>query len=198
MTDVLPRVVSAAGLACVLVVHRTHYALASTDVQRRKVLASTLRTVGAVLFPAALLAAVDRADHSSPALLVPLAWVFGAWALDSHLVHHGTPVAPHRMASLRIDPTSVTALSFGLCSLVGARSDSRHVHLVLYAVVGCAIGVMPSHTLHPDSLEAGIFESVQKAILMWCIGFLLAGVGLARTVAVEEKTTTTTTTTQQV
>lgn len=148
----------------------------------RRARASVIRTLGAVVWPAVLLGAVPRADHDRAILAVPLLWNAGMWVLDAHLLHHAPSSDPEaRPASLRLDPASLTGLSFGLCGLLGARPESRYTHLFLYAIVGCLVLVLPSHNLAPDSVEEQVFESVQKAALLQCVGLLIAGVVLTRT-----------------
>ena len=84
-------------------------------------------------------------------------------------------------ASLRVEPQSITGITFGLCSLVGqAKSEGDYTHLFLYAVVGCIVLGFPSHNLPEGCTEAQLFDSVQKAAVLWCIGLLIAGVALTR------------------
>lgn len=167
-------VASAAGALAVMHAYTTHPA--PKDARRR---AAFIRTMGAVLWPAVLLALVPAADRGNPALAVPLSWNAAMWALDAHLLHHA-PSADERPASLRLDHASLASLSFGLCGLLGARPGSAHTHLFLYAIVGCVVLVFPSHNLQEGCVEQQVFESVQKAALMWCIGLLIAGVVLLR------------------
>ena len=161
------------------------YAHLSADPSRdplalRRALASGLRTVFSLLLPVVLLAAVPPDERHNPALAWPLAWGFAVWLLDACLLHFGVSNADGKPASLRIDPVSLTSLSFGLCGLLGARPDGKFTSLFLLAIVGCLVLVLPSHNLHPDSIGAQIFESVQKAALLWCFGLFIAGVALQR------------------
>lgn len=182
-TPTAVHVVSALGVACAIRVYWNLNVGAEWDtVTQRRARASVIRTIGALLWPSVLLYMVPPEDHHRLALLLPLAWNAGMWSLDAFLLHHAPSDDPtQRPASLRLDPTSLTGMSFGLCSLLGARPDSRYTHLFLYAVVGCLVLVLPSHNLAPNSAEEQIFESVQKAALFWCIGLLIAGVALTRT-----------------
>lgn len=152
----------------------------SSPKARHRLLAGGIRACGAVLWPGLLLAAVPFADRDSPALALPLAWVLGMWSLDSYLMHHAHASDDAVPASLRMEPGAVTAMSFNLCSLVGARPDGPHTHLILCAVVGCIVGVFPAHNLRPGSDEEIVFDNVQKTLLVWCVGLLLAGVSLAK------------------
>lgn len=127
-----------------------------------------------------LFALVPREDHARPEMLAPLAWAAAAWALDAHLLHNAPSAQPDKPASLRLEPASLGSLTFGLCGLLGAKSDSRHTHLFVYAIMGSILVVLPSHNLEPGCVEEQYFESVQKAALIWCIGLLVAGVALAR------------------
>ena len=175
-----PLLSSAVGVATVLAAYAQAHARLS-GVARRRALAATVRTVGALAFPAVLHSLVPREDRRSTLLAIPLAWNAVVWAIDAHLLHHGKASEERGgVASLRIDPSSVTPLAFGLCSLVGARPDSAYTHLFLYAVVGCIVLVLPTHNLAPDTVEAQLFENVQKAVLMWCIGLVVTGVVLTR------------------
>ena len=142
----------------------------------RKARASAVRTLGTLLWPSVLLASVPRADHCRRALALPLAWGVGAWLLDAHLLHHAPSNEEGKPASLRLDPASLTSLSFGLCGLL--KPEGKYTHLFLYAIVGCLVLVLPSPNLKPGCIEEQLFESVQKAALVWCIGFLIAGVAL--------------------
>ena len=148
--------------------------------QRRRALASTIRTAGAIAWPLVLLSVVPHEDHGHGALVAPLAWSLVMWVVDAYLLHHAPSADEERPASLRLDPTSLSGLTFGLCGLLGSRPDSRYAHLFLYAIVGTIVLVLPSHNLEAGCLEEQIFESVQKAALLWCIGFLVAGVALTR------------------
>jgi hypothetical protein len=112
-----------------------------------------------------------------PALL----WSAGITLLDGHLLFRGTPGDESaRLASVRMDPSCVTGLTFGLCGFLGARADHKYGHVFLYAVVGCLACVLPSHNLEKGSIEEQLIESVQKTVLVGCISLVIAGVGLAR------------------
>jgi hypothetical protein len=143
--------------------------------------ADAIRTAGAVLWPAALFALIDAHDRACPAMAAPLLWPLAVWAVDRHLLHHGTAAAPAGapagapLPTLRLEPASVTALAFGVSGLAGARADSRYAHLFLLAVLGCVTVVLPSHNLAPDSPEAVVIDSVQRVALTWCVGLMLAG-----------------------
>ena len=139
-------------------------------------------------WPALLFHLVPVEDTGRPALLVPLLWSVLAWALDAYLLHFA-PSSDERPASLRFDSVSFNGLAFGLCGLLGARPDGRYTHLFLMAVVGCLLLVLPSHNMEAGCLEEQVFESVQKAALMWCIGLLITGVALARTAPVPASAT---------
>ena len=173
----MPFPVHVATAAGMLVLMRL-YAMPARDdaLSVRKSRAALIRTVGALLWPSVLLAAVPRDDHYRRVLALPLAWGVGVWLLDAYLLHHAPSNEDDRPASLRLDPASLTSLSFGLCGLL--KPEGKYTHLFLYAIVGCLVLVLPSHNLQPGCLEEQLFESVQKAALVWCIGFLIAGVAL--------------------
>jgi hypothetical protein len=170
---------TAVGLLCLAETHRGLEA--RTDLEARRARASLLRTGGALLWPALLLSVVPREDHCRWALAPALLFNFAVWTLDSYLLHRVASSEPEaRPASLRLDASSVTGLTFGLCGLLGARPDGKYTYLFLYAIVGCIVLVLPSHNLQPGCVEEQIFESVQKAAIVWCLGLLIAGIALTR------------------
>lgn len=177
-------IVTAAGLLCLVFTFRRVWRdlddMRDADSARRVVVASFVRTVAAVVWPLLLLSAVCSTDKGNRVLLLPLLVNTTFWLLDVCFMYHAPSNQTDRPASLRLEPSSLTGLTFGLCGLAGARPDSKYSYLFLYAIVGCLVVVMPSHNLRPGCLSEQLFESVQKAVLMWCIGFLIAAVALTR------------------
>jgi hypothetical protein len=173
-------VVHVATALGVAVLAHLHTSTTSCDdpLVQRKARASTIRTLGTLLWPSVLMAVVPREDHAKRALALPLAWGFGAWLLDAHFMHRAPSDEEDRPATLRLDPLSIAPLSFGLNGLL--KPDGKYTHLFLYAIVGCLVIVLPSHNLRRGCVEEQVFESVQKAALIWCIGFLLTGTALVR------------------
>ena len=170
-------VATAAGVAVLAYLYTTQPP-SDDPLMRRKARASAIRTLGTLLWPTVLLSVVPTKDHENRALALPLAWGIGAWLLDAQFMHNAPSNDEAHPAALRLDHTSLAPLSFGLCGLL--KPDGQYTHLFLYAVVGCLVLVLPSHNLRHDCVEEQIFESVQKAALIWCIGFLIAGVALVR------------------
>jgi hypothetical protein len=180
MSPLLPvTAASALGLACVGYAYSTLPLERFSGKARHRALVSTIRTAGVVVWPAILFPLIPIDDRGRWAVAAPLLWSVLAWALDAYFVHFA-PSSDDRPASLRFDATSFNALAFGLCGLLGARPDGRYTHLFLTAVVGCLLLVLPSHNLQPGCVQEQVFESVQKAALIWCIGILVAAVALAR------------------
>lgn len=171
---------STVGTICVGLIFR-HSVSQQTHSKRSMsiLISNTVRSACALLWPSVLLLSVPSEDVSRPALCLPVAWGFFAWAVDSYLVNRAPSSTEGRPASLRFDPSSINALSFGLCGMVGARPQSAHSALFLRAIVGSILVVLPSHNIAPGSVEEQVFDSVQKGILLWCVGLLLAGVVLA-------------------
>ena len=170
------------GVACVVNLF-THTPLHDSLSQKRA-LASTVRAIGAMLWPSLLFAVVPADSHGELTLLVPLLWNTLVWAIDSHLLHHASPSDPDRspLASVRFDHSNLAGFAFGLCSLVGSRPDSKYTHIFMYAILGCLTVVLPSHNLKPGCWEDQLFENVQRTVLTWCIGLVMAAVLLTRQV----------------
>lgn len=178
----LPWLASAVGAVAVVCVHARMSATHTLcPLQRRRMLACSIRTISAMCWPSVLFACVSS-EHRSPALLwLPLLWSYAVWNLDTFLLFHGKSTDPDETpATLRMDPTPLCGLAFGLCTLLGARDQTKHANLFLYAILGCFVFVLPSHNLHPGSNAAQAFESVQKSLLIYCVGGVIAGVVVSR------------------
>ena len=173
-------VTSVAGAAAVALAYRLRRAEASTPIEEKRARAMAIRTGGAVLWPAVLLAMIPREDRGCPALAVPVVFALLVWMLDSFLIACAPSHTADTPASLRFEAAGLAGLSFGLCSLLGNKPESRHTPLFLYAILGCLVLVLPSHNLAPGCVHEQVFDSVQKAALMWCLGLLIAAVALTR------------------
>lgn len=132
--------------------------------------------LGTGLWPILLSVAIGRSEPLTSScnrrLWIPYAWPFLVGMADILLLHTGVSQGP-----LRFEPTSVTALAFGLCGVLGGRNDSQFIHLFLLAVLGCVLGVMP-HVDYKDKESHGAktVRILQRTMLVWCIGFMVAGV----------------------
>ena len=169
---------SVAGLATVAYTYMRYIDQIVDPIDKRRLRASTIRTGGTVLWPTALLGALAVEARRPGALWVPLAWSGAIWALDSYMLNFLTSKEKRLPASIRLDVGAFAPMTFGLASLVGSRTDGRFTYLFVYAVVGALLVVLPTHNLEDDSIAEQIFESTQKAALVWCIGFLVAAVTL--------------------
>ena len=179
-----------ASLAGTLVLWRGHArAPARYDDVRHETATHLVRSLGPIVWPSALLTLVEPRDRSCRALLVPLLWPLAVYLVDTRLLRHAPAAQPEQIPALRFDPATVTALSFGLSGIAGARADTRYVHLFLVAVLTCALVVMPAHNLAP-SRERAVVEAVQRTAMVWCIGLMTAAVVLTRSCASPNAPTT--------
>lgn len=150
---------------------------------RKRKVASTVRAVGAMIWPTVLFITVPKEDRSNPYLCIPLLWNTIVWVMDSYFIHYvrSSDSINEKLASIRLDHSNLAGLTFGLCSLVGSRPDSKYTHIFMYAILGCLVLVLPSHNLEPGCMEEQLFDNIQKTALMWCIGLIIAAVLLTKT-----------------
>ena len=134
------------------------------------------RATGIVAWPLVLSLLVNE-PMGSP-WLPSLSWMALLWATDVYIIG----AAPSARGVL-LEPQMVTAVAFGLCGISGARPDSRHIHLILYAILGCVTLVFPTHDLPADDPCTVAFQEVQRLALMYAVGLLISGVCLTRACA---------------
>jgi len=187
LDHVVPRVTTLVGLACVIYAYKAFPRFATTTLDSRRVVASTIRTAGCLIWPHILLTLLPPKDRARAAVVIPLLWNPFVWMIDSYMLYHASSMNNEtRPASLKFDAGNIAGLSFGLSGLLGSKPDGRYIHLFLYAIVSCLILALPSHNLEEDTLEEQVFESVQKAAIVWCMGLLIAGVVFTRIAKLDE------------
>lgn len=177
--------VSCVGILTIFFLYHSIDIHSMTTLAQHKARAAFIRSIMALCWPVILLHVVPHDDTQRSILLVPLLWNLSLWLLDMYLLHY-TSATDHTIpASIKLDPSNVTALGFALSGLVGNRPDSRYSYIFLCAIVCCMIVVLPSHNMHRDAIASQVFESVQKGTLMWCIGLIITGVLLMKTTTKE-------------
>lgn len=171
------------GALCVLTSGVNAYSNAEDALTRRRVLAASMRTCGALAFPPLLFSLLRSEDAGCSACILPLLWHAAITLIDQHLLFRApsndleSKGAP---ASVRMDPNCVAGLAFGLCGYLNARNDHPYGHVFLYAIVGSVACVLPTHNLAPGCIEHQVIESFQKSALFACISLVIAGVCLVR------------------
>lgn len=145
------------------------------------------RSVCALAWPAVLACTLPcGASVTTKCLLAPTAWMWIVWWLDTRTLFAPRASEPPTtlLASLRrgvrVEPSSIFALSFGLCGLAGARQDTAYTSLVVHAVVACVLFVLPFTELALDDPYAPVVSEVQRAVLLHAVGCIVTGVCLTR------------------
>lgn len=149
----------------------------------RKYLILKYRTIGILLWPIIFYSIVPNEDCESNKLLLSFIWPFMIWAWDAYLITHGL-VSEHsisKIASSRIEPSTISSMSFALFGLLGGSSSSQYSYIFLYAVLSCIAFVFPNHNLAAGSPEDLFVEAFQKTVLSWALGMLFVGVTLQYT-----------------
>lgn len=158
------------------------------DAVGRKQFLHTTRSVTATLWPLML---SFFAQGSNAACVWPsLVWMFVVWWLDvRRLTHTQTSTAETTSAEIanmlqrgvRLEPTTLSALTFGLCGLVGARSDTYHTKYIVYALVACILVVLPHVEMSAEDPMSLLIAEVQRAVLIHGIATIVTCICLTRT-----------------
>ena len=162
------------GVAVVLLIRNT---LVSEDTVTS---ALTMRALMNLLWPLTVMNLLSKDDQTNVAVVPSLAWMSAVWWLDSYSLVHGGHDQEAKNMGLRLDTHTITALSFGLCSLVGARSDTQYVHFILYAILLCIMFVLPYHNLPDTDPMHSTIDELQRMCIKYSIALIITGVVFTR------------------
>ena len=148
----------------------------------------TARSVTATSWPLVL---SSFAQGASVACVWPsVAWMFLIWWLDVRRLTQRETTTTEATASdisnmlrrgVRMEPSMLTALTFGLCGLAGARSDTRYTKYIVYALVACTLVVLPNVEMSVEDPMSPLISEVQRAVLIHGIATVVTCVCLTRT-----------------
>ena len=80
-----------------------------------------------------------------------------------------------------MEPSMITTLTFGMCSLAGARADTIYTRYILYALVCCVLVVLPHVELTREDPMTPLISEVQRAVLIHGIATVVTCICLTRT-----------------
>lgn len=151
----------------------------TSDKDRMRMDVVLLRVTSLVLWMSTIVHYTKK-EHLS-CLWASLTWVSVFTIFDIYLMYSVDESHESMLPEMKLEPSMVLATSFGLCSMVGMQKDSEYQSFVLYAILGCMMGVVPSmHNVDPETLLYKRVREVQKTTLGLCIGTLVSGVLLTR------------------
>ncbi len=147
---------------------------------KRKIKILKYKTLGILLWPLVYYLVIPREESETKKLLVPFLWPFMLWLWDSYLITYGLMAesCKSNVASARIDPSSISSMSFALLGMLGGSTTGKHSYIFLYTVLLCIAFVFPNHNLAPGSPEDLVVEALQKTVLLWSLGLMFSGVVL--------------------
>ena len=144
----------------------------------------TIRAILTLLWPIVILSMLEPADRTNVAIVLPTLWMGIMWWIDSYAIIHATQSTEvdsrTALMGVRFDSHTVTAMSFGLCGLVGARYDTKYTHFILYALMTCIMFVLPVHNLPDSDPLTDTVNEIQRMCLVYSIALVITGVVLTR------------------
>ena len=148
----------------------------------------TARSMTATVWP---LVASSFASGADAACVLPAtAWMFVVWWLDVRRISPAANAADATTTSelmkqlqrgVRIEPSIITALTFGMCGLAGARAGAPYTKYIVYALVAFILVVLPYVDLALEDPLAPLVSEVQRAVLIHSIATIVTCVCLTRT-----------------
>lgn len=180
-------VVSIVGTVTVLVSYiraRPVFPPPAHDERSRKQFLHTARSITATSWPMVL--SLIRPNGDATACVLPsVLWMFLVWWLDvRHLSDDSstTDLTRFLQRGVRIEPSVLTALTFGMCGLAGARADTPYTKYIIYALLACVLVVLPNVELPLDDPTTPVISEVQRAVLVHGIATVVTSVCLTRTI----------------
>lgn len=158
------------------------------DAVERTQFLHTARSVTATSWPLILSLFARGADVAC--VWPSVVWMFLVWWLDVRRLTDTqtttagtttTEISNMLQRGVRMEPTMLTALTFGLCGLVGARSDTRYTKYIVYALVACILVVLPNVEMSVEDPMSPVISEVQRAVLIHGIATVVTCVCLTRT-----------------
>jgi len=112
-------------------------------------------------------------SHSLPSLAWPLFMIL----LEIYLMRYHTleSETKSRKGIISMDANLICTLTFALGSILGAHKDNCCQNLFIYGVLGCIIFVFPNPNAPQETIECIMIETIQKVVLIYSTGLLLAG-----------------------
>lgn len=140
----------------------------------------TIRAVMNLLWPLIVTALLNREDRMNGAIVPSVLWMLMVWWVDSYSLMRSDP-NNHLDMGIRLEPQTITAVSFGLCSLVGARYDTKYIHFVLYAILLCVMFALPNHNVSDTDPMHVVVDEFQRMCIKYSIALLVTGIVLTHT-----------------
>lgn len=150
---------------------------------KRKIKILKYKTFGILLWPLVYYSVLPKEESETKKFLLPFLWPFMLWLWDSYLLTYGlvAETSKSNVASARIEPSSISSMSFALLGMLGGSTTGKHSYIFLYTVLLCIAFVFPNHNLAPGSPEDLVVEALQKTVLLWSLGLMFSGVVLQNT-----------------
>ena len=166
-------------IVVIYILRKIEYENLNTSI-KKKIKILKYKTIGVLLWPLIFNLIIPNDEENKNSLFASFLWPFLIWAWDSYLLTYGliSETSNSNVASARIDPSTISSMSFALFGLLGGSSNGKYSYIFLYAVLMCIAFVFPNHNLASGSPEDILVESIQKVILSWAVGMLFVGVSL--------------------
>ena len=146
--------------------------------ERRAVLLHTIRSATATAWP--LFASRLFGEDATARCVTPsIAWMYATWWLDVRHIEREGNEAPQR--GVRIEPHMLTALTFGLCGLTGAKVDAPYTSYIVYSLIACLLVALPQSELPPEDPASYLVSEVQRTVLLYAIATVVTSLCLIRT-----------------
>ena len=167
------------GICVYMVTHSLLLQQKKTARIRARLMVLTIWTLAIVLWPA-IWAAILGAQSQKIAAFPSLIWPILIVSIDIMTMRQNTYEShiQSKRSILTIDANAICSLTFAMSGIIGAHKHKCCNRIFLYAVLGCIAFVMPAPHSHLNAIETITIEAVQKAILAYATGLLLAGVML--------------------
>lgn len=140
------------------------------------------RTLGLLLWPVIFISFVPKEDMFGNKIVLCYMWPILMWLLDLYLLVFGnvSEFSKSSIPSMRMDPSTISSMSFALFGFLGGSQNNKYSHIFLYTILICIAFVFPSNNIATGSDVELLLDASQKTILGWCLGLLFTAVSLQK------------------
>ena len=142
---------------------------------KRTIVLSSAYICGILAWPYVWNAVAHELNSGSALTQGAFLWPMAYLAFETYLLEKYQSGVDSKRGTLQMDANGVCSMTFALFGIMGARHDRFEARIFNTAILCCLAFILPSFDAPADSLENILLEAVQRVLLVYSTGLMLAG-----------------------